>query len=69
VLRRQGCDRVIEYPQVICGGVRSGAAWPEHPGQRLGGVVAVSQQRVMAKPLEVRLRALLVGVRRDHRGV
>ena len=34
--------------RVIGGGVRAGAARAQHPGQRLRGVVAVSQQRVMA---------------------
>jgi hypothetical protein len=41
----QGGDRVIERLQVIGDGVRPRAARAQHPGQRLGRVVTVGQQR------------------------
>jgi hypothetical protein len=44
---REGPDRLAQEPQVIGGGVRPGGAGPEHPGQRLAGVIAGSQQRMM----------------------
>ena len=68
-LRRQRRDRVTENLQVISGRVRPGAAPAHHPGQRLTGVIAVPQQRVMPEALEIRLRQLLIRMRRDDRGV
>jgi hypothetical protein len=58
-------DRRGQYLQVIGDGARSGAAGAEHPGQRLSGVIAVSQQWMMAVTFVIRLRAGLPGVRRD----
>jgi hypothetical protein len=39
--------------------VAPGAAGAQHPGQRLAGVIAVSQQRMMAEALVVRLGSFL----------
>ena len=46
-----------------------GRAGAQHPGQRLAGVVAVGQQRVVAEPLEIRLGSFLVAVAGHHRGI
>ena len=54
---------------MIGGGVRAGAARAQHPGQRLRGVVAVSQQRVMAEPFVIRLGPFLLRARRGERGI
>jgi hypothetical protein len=61
--RRQRRDRLAEEAQVIGGGVRPGRAGAEHPGQRLGHVIAGRDDRVMAVALEVRLCQLLAAVR------
>lgn len=39
-------DRRIHHREETSGGVRPGAALAQHPGQRLGGVIAVGQERV-----------------------
>ena len=60
---------IADGAEVISGGVRPGAAWAQHPGQRLGGVVAVAQQRVQAKSLEIGLCTFLVGMAGHHAGI
>ena len=54
---------------MIGGGVRSGAAAAHHPGQGFTGVIAVPEQGMMPKALEIRLRQLLIGMRRGDRGI
>ena len=58
--RWQRADRRLQDFQVISHRVAPGAAAAQHPGQRLAGVVAVGQQRMVAKTLVVRLRQFLV---------
>ena len=41
-------DRLIGEPEVVGGVIRPGIARPQHPGQRLVGVVQPYQQRVIA---------------------
>jgi hypothetical protein len=60
VPRRQGRDCIIEHPQVIGCCVRPGGTAAHHSGQRLGGVIAVRQQGVMAEAFEIGLRRLFV---------
>ena len=54
---------------MIGGGVAPGRAGPQHPGKRLGGVVAPGTQRVQAEPLEIRLGAFLVRMTGHHAGI
>jgi hypothetical protein len=69
VLRWDRGDRLVQDLQVIGGGVRAGAARAQHPGQRLSGVVAVSQQGVMAEPFVIGLGSFLLRARRGDSGI
>jgi hypothetical protein len=54
--RRDRGDRRGQQLQVVRGGIRSGRAAAQHPGQRFpAGVIAHRQQRVMAVTFEIRL--------------
>ena len=67
--RRERRDRLAQQAQVIGGGVAPGRAGAQHPGQRLGHVIAGRDDRVMAVALEVRLCQLQVQVSaRGHDG-
>src|ERR1019366_1527521 len=44
----RGLDGLAEQPQVVGSGVAAGRAGAEHPGQRLRGVIAGRDDRVMA---------------------
>ncbi len=60
IFRRYRGDRGVQHLDVVAAGVRPGAARAHHPAQRLAGIVAIGQKRVVAEPFEVRLGALLV---------
>jgi hypothetical protein len=49
--RRQRRDRVVQQAQVISGGVAAGRARAQHPGQRLGHVIAGRDDRVTGRSL------------------
>ena len=67
--RRQRGDRRLQDLQVIGHRVAPRTAAAQHPGQWLAGVVAVGQQRMVAKTLVVRLCQFLVRVRRSDSGI
>ena len=66
-------QRLIGHLDVVGGGVRVRVSRPQHPRQRLPGVVQPRQQQVIAKPVLERRRRLLLrmtghqgGVHVDH---
>jgi hypothetical protein len=63
-------QRLIGNLDVVVGGVGVRVSWPQHPRQRLAGVVQPGEQRVIAKPvLERRRRPLFLGMAGHQGGV
>src|SRR5260221_10911632 len=54
-------SRILMWSSASC------RPFAQHPGERLAGVVAVAQQRVIAEPLEIRLGAFFVRMARHDR--